>query len=172
MKKTISLLLVLVMILAMIPLRTSDSSEPGAELASLDAAQALQADCAVIQQMTYTPCGHSVTRRQTLPAELAGKQRSDLERAYDAWQVTAFSPAEVTMARSLDMHCPQHVVLMPNESGLLCIWQNRYGDALALVKELGAAVGEMPDDVQDELRRGKGFDTQEALEKWLESVES
>jgi len=164
--------LALLMILAMIPLRTSDSSEPGAELASLDAAQALQADCAVIQQMTYTPCGHSVTRRQTLPAELAGKQRSDLERAYDAWQVTAFSPAEVTMARSLDMHCPQHVVLMPNESGLLCIWQNRYGDALALVKELGAAVGEMPDDVQDELRRGKGFDTQEALEKWLESVES
>ena len=164
--------LALLMILAMIPLRASDATDPGAELASLDAAQGLNADCAVVQQMTYSPCGHSVTRRQALPAELAGKQRSDLERAYDAWQVTAFSPTEVAMVRTLDMYCPQHVVLMPDESGMLCIWQNRYGDALALVKELGAAVGEMPDSVQDEVRQGKGFDTQEALEKWLESAES
>lgn len=165
--------LALLMILALVPLRAdAPAAEPDAAQAHTAADQTLSAECAIIQHMTYTPCGHQMTRRQSLPAELSGKTRTDLAAAYDTWQVTAFSPTEVRMEQSLDMFCPDHVVLKPDESGMLCIWQNRYGDALALVKELGVAVGEMPDSVQDELRRGKGFDTREALEKWLESAES
>lgn len=165
--------LALLMILALVPrsAQAPDAEQDTAQV-HLDAAQTLSAECAVIQHMTYVPCGHSLTRRQSLPTELAGKTRDALSAAYDAWQVTAFSPTEVTMEQSLDMFCPQHVVLLPDEGGMLCIWQNKYGDALALVKELGVAVGELPDDAQDEARQGKGFDTQEALEKWLESVES
>lgn len=165
--------LALVLILAMIPLKNaSTADEGGAAQAGSSTVQVLAADCAVIQQMTYAPCQHSLVRRQTLPAELAGKTLTELSAAYENWQVTGFSPAEVTMERQLDIFCPQHTVLLPDEGGMLCVWQNKYGDALALVKELGAAVSELPEDVQDEVRRGKGFDTQEALEKWLESVES
>lgn len=161
--------LALVMILAMIPLRSSDSD---AEQVSRDAARALQADCALIQQMTYAPCGHQVTRRVALPAELAGKGRSEMEAAYDAWQVTAFAPAEVSMERTIDLYCPQHIVLLPDETGKLCAWQNKYGDALALVKSLDAAASELPQDAQEAVRRGLAFDTLEALEKWVESAES
>lgn len=165
--------LALLLILALVPHSArAPEALPDAAQANLDAAQTLAAECAVIQHMTYAPCGHSLTRRQALPAELTGKTRTELAAAYDAWQVTAFSPAEVTMERRLDMYCPEHIVLMPDEGGMLCLWENRYGDALALLKALDCAVSELPDSVQDEVRRGKGFNTQDELEKWLESVES
>ena len=161
--------LALLMALAMIPLRTAD---PEATQTSRDAAQSLTADCAVIQKMTYVPCGHHITRRTALPTELVGHSRTDLEAAYDPWQVTSYGSTEVHMERQFDLFCPQHIVLLPDESGQLCAWQNKYGDALALVKPLGTAASELPDEAQSEARRGKGFDTLEALEKWLESMES
>ena len=164
--------LALLMILAMIPLATEESPQQDAAQTNLDSAQALQADCAVIQQMTYTPCGHQVTRRTALPTELAGKGRADLTAAYDAWQITSFSPTEVSMTKTFEIYCPQHIVLLPDGSGMLCAWQNKYSDGLALVKELGVAVSELPDAAQSQARRGKGFDSLEALEQWLESAES
>lgn len=146
--------------------------EPDAAQVGVDTAQALDAACEMIQHLSYTPCGHSLTRRQTLPPDLAGKTRADLEAAYDLWQVTSFAPAEVTMEQALDMYCPEHMVLMPDESGMLCIFQNKYGDALALVEALDIPINELPDSYQEELRPGKGFDTQDALAQWLESIES
>ena len=134
--------------------------------------QTLNADCALLQHLTYTPCGHSLTRRQTLPPDLAGKTRADLEAAYDAWQVTGFAPGEVTMEQSLTMYCPEHVILMPDDSGMLCIFQNKYGDALSLVRELTLEMKNLPAAAQEEAERGIGFSTAEELEQWLESVES
>ncbi len=132
----------------------------------------LAEDCTLVQHLTYTPCGHDLTRRQTLPPELAGKTRADLEAAYDAWQVTSFSAQEVAMEQSLSMYCPQHMVLMPDDAGMLCVFQNKYGDALALVEALDLPISDLPDACQEELRPGKGFDTQAELAQWLESIES
>lgn len=143
-----------------------------AAAAGLDRAAALHADCQLIQRMTYTPCGHEVTRRVSLPAELAGKDRAALEAVYDLWRVTAFAADEVTMEQALAIYCPQHTILMADESGILCVWQNRYGDALALTEELGIPVSDFPEDMQDRLRAGIGFDGREALDAWLESAES
>ncbi|MBQ8200418.1 MAG: hypothetical protein IJZ74_01480 [Clostridia bacterium] len=166
--------LTLLMIVGLTPRsRTAipDAAPEAAQVQS-DSASTLSADCQVIQHLTFTPCGHDMTRRQSLPVELAGKTRQELTAAYDAWQVTSFASAEVVMVQSLDMYCPEHMVLMPDEGGSLCIFQNRYGDALALVKELAIPLNELPDDVQNEVRQGKGFDSLDALEKWLESAES
>ena len=151
---------------------SAPQTEPEAAQAGGDAALRLNAECQVVQRMAYAPCGHELTRRQTLPSELAGKTRADLEAAYDLWQVTSFSPGEVTMERTLDLYCPEHYVLLPDDSGMLCVFQNRYGDALALVKELNVSLTELPDAYQEELRPGKGFDTIDALTQWLESIES
>lgn len=132
----------------------------------------LREDCQIIQRLTYTPCGHSLTRRQQLPPELVGKDRAALAAAYDLWQITAYSPAEVEMSKSVALYCPEHLILMPDESGMLCIWENRYGDALALVSELHLPLSEFSDDCQEELRPGKGFDDEESLSQWLESMDS
>ena len=154
--------------------RSASAPEPLPDAAQAvgDAAMRLSSECQVVQRMVYAPCGHEVTRRQALPAELAGKTRADLEAAYDLWQVTSFAPGEVSMERTLDMFCPEHYVLLPDESGMLCVFQNRYGDALALVKELNVPLNELPEAYREELRPGRGFDSMEELAQWLESVES
>ena len=101
-----------------------------------------------------------------------GMTKDELAAKYDQWVITSFSPAQVSMERALALYCPEHVVLMPDESGQLCIFRNRYGDALALVRELGVPLSDLPDDVQEEVRPGLGFDDEVTLEKWLESVQS
>ena len=136
-----------------------EADQPATQ-AGVDAAALLQEGCQLIQHMTYAPCGHELTRRQSLPADLVGKGRADLEAAYDLWQVTGYSPTEVTMEQALNLYCPEHLVLMPDESGMLCIFRNRYGDALGLVSELNIPLAELPDAVQEE------------LDAWLEAAES
>ena len=76
------------------------------------------------------------------------------------------------MEQTFDFYCAQHQVLMPDASGMLCVFENRYGDALALVRTLDTPLSALPEAVQEELRAGKGFDSAEELERWLESIES
>ena len=111
-------------------------------------------------------------RTLTISDNGIGMTKDELAAKYDQWVITSFSPAQVSMERALALYCPEHVVLMPDESGQLCIFRNRYGDALALVRELGVPLSDLPDDVQEEVRPGLGFDDEVTLEKWLESVQS
>ena len=41
-----------------------------------------------------------------------------------------------------------------------------------LYRELGVPLSDLPDDVQEDVRAGMGFDDEVTLEKWLESVQS
>ncbi len=164
--------LTLLMIVALVPKNTVDDAAPEIAQVRSDAQQTTNMDCQLIQHMTYAPCGHDLTRRQTIPQELAGKGREAVSAAYDAWQITSFASAEVVMEQTLPLYCPEHVVLLPDEGGMLCVFQNKYGDALALVKELDMLLTELPDDIQHIVRQGKGFSTIEELEKWLEGADS
>lgn len=151
---------------------TAPEPEPSAAQVDSAAGVTLAVDCQVVQHMTYTPCGHELTRRQPLPEELVGKTRAEAEAAYDLWQITSFSATELAMEQTLDLYCPEHQVLMPDASGILCIFENRYGDALALVRSLDTPLSSLPESLQEELRNGKGFDSVEELERWLENAES
>ena len=166
-------LLALVMVIGLTP-RPQESEEPQAEnIAQVDAADTrLAAACQVVQRMTYAACGHEVTRRQPLPQELVGKGRAEAETAYDTWQITAISANELSMEQQFDFCCPEHQMLMPDASGVLCVFENRYGDALALVRSLETPLSALPESVQEEVRQGKVFDTAEELERWMESIES
>lgn len=151
---------------------SAPEADPAAEQVGLQSNVTLKADCDVIQHLTYQPCGHSLTRRQTLPPELAGQGRAALEAAYDLWQITSFASDQVEMEQTLDLYCPDHLVLMPDESGMLCVFRNKYGDALALVSEMNIPLNELSDTVQEELRFGKGFADQEEMDLWLEANDS
>ena len=148
-----------------------ETDEPAAQ-AGAESNAVLAEDCQLIQTLSYQPCGHEVVRRQTLPPELSGQNRSALEAAYDTWQVTSFAADEVRMSQTLSLYCPEHLVLMPDDSGSLCVFRNKYGDALALVSEMNILLEELPDAVQEELRPGKGFSTQEEIDLWLEANDS
>ncbi len=137
-----------------------------------DDAMHLDAACQVVQTLHFLPCGHTLTRRQSLPTELAGKGREEAEAIYRDYQVVGFSATELTMERSLELFCPEHVVLKPDETGQLCVYQNRYGESMALLHELEITTTSLPASYQEEIRPGKAFSNVQELETWLESVES
>ena len=113
-----------------------------------------------------------MTRRQNLPSELIGQGRETVEAAYDQWRITEFSPRQITMEQQLDMYCSQHMVIMPDETGVLGIFENKYGDALAYVRSLETRLDALPEALQEEIRLGKGFNTLAELEQWMENAES
>ena len=124
----------------------------------------------------YAPCGHSVQRREKLPARLVGLTRGALEKEigelYENAAVTGFSAGEVDITTRMDMPCPLHWVLRGGEDGLLAVWQNTTGEALSVVRKTDIPVTAAAEEEQDELRDGRMFDDVQALEGYLESLSS
>lgn len=124
----------------------------------------------------YAPCGHSVQRREKLPAQLVGLTRGALEKEigglYENAAVTGFSAGEVDITTRMDMPCPLHWVLRGGEDGLLAVWQNTTGEALSVVRKTDIPVTVAAEEEQDELRDGRMFDDVQALEGYLESLSS
>lgn len=124
----------------------------------------------------YAPCGHSVQRREKLPAQLVGLTRGVLEKEigglYENAAVTGFSAGEVDITTRMDMPCPLHWVLRGGEDGLLAVWQNTTGEALSVVRKTDIPVTVATEEEQDELRDGRMFDDVQALEGYLESLSS
>ena len=124
----------------------------------------------------YAPCGHSVQRREKLPAQLVGLTRSVLEKEigglYENAAVTGFSAGEVDITTRMDMPCPLHWVLQGGEDGLLAVWQNTTGEALSVVRKTDIPVTAAAEEEQNELRDGRMFDDVQALEGYLESLSS
>jgi hypothetical protein len=150
---------------------------PATSLAPADQAAAgttlrVAEGCELLQNLSYTRCQHTVTRRVAAPRELYGKTLKEVQSLYEEWQITEFAPKEIKMFQQPNIYCPDHMVLMPNETGVLCVFQNKYGDALALVEELKTEVSALPSAMQEEVRRGIGFASLAELEQWLESAES
>ena len=178
-RNTLLLLLsatVLLAIAAATLLLPSGSTAPG-ELPpaqAVDAADQVRVEegCELLQTLTYTRCEHVVTRRVTAPAELYGKTLAEVEALYPEWRITEFGAKLIKMEQQPDMYCPDHMVLMPNGAGMLCVFENKYGDALALVNELDLELSSLPSAVQEDLRHRVGFSSLAGLEQWLKSVES
>ena len=124
----------------------------------------------------YAPCGHSVQRREKLPAQLVGLTRGALEKEigglYENAAVTGFSAGEVDITTRMDMPCPLHWVLRGGEDGLLAVWQNTTGEALSVVRKTDIPVTAAAEEEQDELRDGRMVDDVQALEGYLESLSS
>lgn len=151
---------------------TAPDELPPAQAVDAGDATRVAEGCELLQTLTYTRCEHVVTRRVTAPAELYGKTLDEVAALYPEWRITEFGTSLIKMEQQPDMFCPDHMVLMPNGAGVLCVFQNKYGDGLALVNELDLELSALPSAIQEDLRHGMGFSTLAELEQWLESVES
>lgn len=124
----------------------------------------------------YAPCGHSVQRRERLPASLTGLSRGAFEAALEdvipGAAVTGFSSAEVDISLSADIPCPLHWVLRAGEDGLLCVLQNRNGEALEIVRRTDVQTARVDEAERAALLEGMIFDDVQALEGYLEGVSS
>ena len=144
--------------------------------AGADLSERTAAGCFLHRTLYYAPCGHSVQRREELPAQLVGMSRALLEKEISGVipgaAVTGFSSSEVDIALSADIPCPLHWVLRGGEDGKLAVLQNRNGETLEVVRATDVPLEQAPQDDQAQLRAGRIFDDVQALEGYLESLSS
>ena len=149
---------------------------PQGEPAGADLSDRTQKNAYLHQTLYYAPCGHSVQRREKLPARLVGLTRGALEKEigglYENAAVTGFSTGEVDMTTRMDVPCPLHWVLRAGDDGLLTVLQNTTGETLTVVRRTDIPVALAAGEEQDELRDGRMFDDVQALEGYLESLSS
>lgn len=154
----------------------AQSGESAEALAGTDLSAQTNRETYLHRTLYYAPCGHSVQRREKLPAQLVGLTRGALEKEigglYENAAVTGFSAGEVDITTRMDMPCPLHWVLRGGEDGLLAVWQNTTGEALSVVRKTDIPVTAAAEEEQDELRDGRMFDDVQALEGYLESLSS
>lgn len=159
-------------------LHATETAAPaaGERPASADLSERTAAGCYLHRTLCYTPCGHSVQRREALPAALVGLSRTALEKEIGniihGAAVTGFSASEVDVALSTDIPCPLHWVLRAGEDGMLCIMQNTMGEALEIVRSTDIPLAHVQEDEKQELLRGRIYDDVQALEGYLESLSS
>jgi len=182
---------VLAAILCLFPARVEEENQENPQLiaadptaqpqiadlpAGTDLSERTSGGCMLHRTLYYAPCGHSVQRREALPAQLTGLSRQALEKEIGSVipgaAVTGFSGAEVDIAVSTEIPCPLHWMLASGESGRLVVMQNRNGEAMEIVRETDVPLGRVPQEALDEIRQGKIFDDVQALEGYLESLSS
>ena len=146
------------------------------EMAGADLSARTQKGCYLHSTLYYAPCGHSVQRREQLPAQLVGLSRQAFEHGLGdvipGAAVTGFSAAEVDISVALEIPCPLHWVLRGGEDGMLGVWQNLSGDTLERVRGTDIPLTRAAEGERTELLRGRMFDDVQALEGYIESLSS
>ena len=144
--------------------------------AGMDLSERTSGGCMLHRTLYYAPCGHSVQRREPLPTLLTGLSREALEQEIGSVipgaAVTGFSGAEVDIAVNTEIPCPLHWMLGSGENGKLVVLQNRNGEAMEIVRETDIPLGRVPQEALAEIRQGKIFDDVQALEGYLENLNS
>ena len=144
--------------------------------AGADLSERTAAGCFLHKTLFYAPCGHSVQRREDLPAQLVGLTRAALEKemtdVLPGAAVTGFSSSEVDVSVKVDIPCPLHWVLRADEHGTLVVLQNRSGETLSIVRRTDIPLTAAAEAEQADLLDGRIFDNVQALEGYLESLVS
>lgn len=144
--------------------------------AGADLSERTGSGCYLHRTLYYAPCGHSVQRRERLPAQLVGLSRQALEmqitEVMPGAAVTGFSASEVDIALSTDIPCPLHWVLRAGEDGMLCVMQNVSGEGMEVVRRADIPISEVPEGDRASLVQGRMFDDVQAMEGYLESLSS
>ena len=124
------------------PVQTAQREEapqPGLP-AGADLSERTSLESYLHRTLYYAPCGHSVQRREKMPAALAGLTREAFEAevggVIPGATVTGFSGEEVDVSVKTDIPCPLHWVLRSGENGMLEVLQNTSGEALEVDGEI------------------------------------
>lgn len=114
----------------------------------------------------YSLCGH--THTITVGEGLTGKTVDELQAEYDGCTVEEFSPQFARLRKVYEMYCPNHYILKSTESGLQILRTVAGKDELVVDRTIDA-IGLPPDEA---LQNGIVFDSLEAIEQYLENIES
>ncbi|GHU74496.1 hypothetical protein AGMMS49992_16110 [Clostridia bacterium] len=147
--------------------RQSAQTEAGLEAGKRDASR-IAAGAVQLQSIHYQRCGHSVTRTVDIQPEWAGLSPDELTEKLDmGWHVTEFAPDRITMSKNLMLFCPQHYVLMPDDSGVVSLWTNRYGEGMEKLRETEIRLTDLPETQREVVRVGVAFDSEASANEYL-----
>lgn len=138
------------------PVGEAEVAQMGEETVSPDA---------VVTWRYQMACGHIVELTDAQP--IIGKTRLELEAAYGAGAVEAFSPRVVTLCLQSDRFCPEHYVLLLEDEALTVRKTNETLD----VEVLLTLDVELPPDAAEECAEGLPFDSLEDINIYLEGIE-
>ena len=158
------------------PVQTAQQEEAPGLPAGADLSERTSLESYLHRTLYYAPCGHSVQRREKMPAALAGLTREAFEAGLGGVipgaTVTGFSGNEVDISVKTDIPCPLHWVLRSGENGRLEVLQNTSGEALEVVRQTDIELTRVAPSEQAALMEGRVFDDVQALEGYLESLSS
>lgn len=158
------------------PVQTAQQEEAPGLPAGADLSERTSLESYLHRTLYYAPCGHSVQRREKMPAALAGLTREAFEAGLGGVipgaTVTGFSGDEVDISVKTDIPCPLHWVLRSGENGRLEVLQNTSGEALEVVRQTDIELTRVAPSEQAALMEGRVFDDVQALEGYLESLSS
>lgn len=153
---------------------TQEAGVPGVP-AGADLSERTQSNAYLHRMATYT-CGHSVQRREALPAQLCGLTQAAMEstlgNVIPGAKMTGFTAQEVDIALQIGIPCPLHWVLKAGEDGKLQVLQNTTGESLSIVRETPIEHAQLAQEERMQLLDGMVFDDVQQLEGYLESLES
>ncbi|GHU67294.1 hypothetical protein FACS1894184_06880 [Clostridia bacterium] len=143
--------------------------EDGLTTGSADSSR-VAAGAVQLQTIHYQRCGHSVTRTIDAPPEWAGMRSDELSAKLDmSWRVSDFASDRITMSKNVILFCPQHYVLMPDETGQVCVWTNRYGEGMEKVRDTTTSLADLPEVQRELVRSGMAFDSDGQADEYLVS---
>ncbi|MBQ7454932.1 MAG: hypothetical protein IJS53_00695 [Clostridia bacterium] len=134
--------------------------------------ETVEEGCVLIQTLRYARCGHEAVRRVQADQEYTGCTLRQMQEAWAEWTITSFSPGEIEMTRTLPLYCPDHLVVMPDGTGILGIYENTYGEGYSLRTQLDIPVSALPESLRASIHLGVAFKSAEEIESWLETLES
>lgn len=146
--------------------------EQAPQVGSIDDQGLIARGCILHQTLHYALCGHSVERKIDAPDTVLGLNRELFEQAMEDWRITAFAAQRIEMSRAMEMPCPAHWVILADESGMLGVYRNLYGEELLCLRKMEMGVSAAPESDQMQLRRGMCFDSAQDAEAYLEAIQS
>lgn len=132
----------------------------------------VEESCTLLQTVHYDRCGHAVTRRVEVDKEYQGATLEQMQQAFADWSITSFAPTEIVMSCRMPIYCPDHLVVMPDNAGVLGVYINELGQGYTLQRQLEAPLTDLPEDVLEKVHLGLSFATMGEIENWLETLES
>lgn len=113
----------------------------------------------------YYLCEH--THSATITENLVGKTSEQIELEFRC-EVQDFTPSYVVAKKSYNMYCPDHYILRSKDGDLQVLKTVLGQDEMVIDREIEGIA--MPPD--EELEKGIVFDSLEAIELYLENIES
>ena len=126
------------------------------------------------QTIYYRDCKESEVMREKASAKVIGMTRGEVEKLYHEWQITSFDNEVVTLQISVDGVCKEHKKdqFVGLKDGVVGIYYGKPNENAVLKESLTIDAAMLVEQVQEALKNGIPFQTEEEKLRILEGIQA